>query len=271
MLTFLIILSQDPYRRTQVRPPKTPCKPDTSKMSSIQERLVRANIERDNMLAALADDKMYKEATQPGAPAYAVERWNKRAARRALERACRLQHSIPPGPWDDDLDNYPGSEYVVDIGDGYEAVLNRDRYWMWRIYVRIPADHPFVGKHYDNLFINVTYSEGNMFGFYLRESYTSSPYYIYSTYDSAETFNPMFPQRYVNYERALEMAKELKEKFQAARLNPAEYLVNAEEVEEENNEGDAPPAEAPPAAAPPAAAPAPKKPASYKAALLGNR
>ena len=245
-------------------------------MSSIQERLVRANIERDNMLAAIADDAMYKAATAPGAHASVVERWNKRAARRTLERECRLQHSIAPGPWDDDLDNYPGSEYVVDIGDGYEAVLRRDRYWMFRIYVRIPADHPFVGKHYDDLFINVTYSKDNMFGFYLRESYKSSPYYIYSTYDRVETFNPMFAQSYVNYVRALEMAKELKAKFQAARLNPAEYDARYEEVEEEDNEGgalpvEAPPAEAPPAAAPPAAAPAPNKPVSYKAALLGNR
>ena len=254
-------------------------------MSSIQERLVLANIERDNMLAAIADDAMYKAATAPGAHASVVERWNKRAARRALERECRLQHSIAPGPWDDDLDNYPGSEYVVNIGDGYEAVLKRDVYWMWRIYVRIPADHPFVGKHYDDLYMHVTYSVDNMFGFYLPESYTASPHFRYSEYNRIETFNILetfYRQKYVNYERALEMANELKEKFQAARLNPADYARYEEEevlhgmprhgVPYGAHAAEAPPAEALPAAAPPAAvAPAPKKPVSYKAALLGNR
>ena len=230
-------------------------------MSSIRERLVRANIERDNMLAAISDEVMYKEATQPGVHASVVERWNKRAARRRrFER--RVQHSIAPGPWDDDLDNYPpGKDYVVDIGDGYEAVLNRDRYWMWRIYVRIPMNHPFVGKHYDDIHMGVTYSEGNMFGYYLQESYTSSPHYVYTEYDRVETFNPMYARKYVDYERALEMAKELKGEFVKAHANPKEYLV-CEEAEEEVEEVAA-------VAEPPKVEP--KKPMSYKAALLGKQ
>ena len=234
-------------------------------MSSIHARLVRANIERDNMLVAIADEVMYKVATQPGVHASVVERWNKRAARRTLERERGVQHSIAPGPWDEDLDNYPpGKDYVVDIGDGYEAVLNRDRYWMWRIYVRIPMNHPFVGKHYDELFMSVTFSEGNMFGFYLPESYTASPHYIYTTYDRVETFKPMFPRKYVDYERALEMAKELKGEFVKALTNPEVYMPGYMPFEEtEGGVED----EVAAVAEPPKE---PKKPMSYKAALLGK-
>ena len=186
-------------------------------MSSIRNRLVVANIERDNMLAAISDEEMYKEATRVGAYSFAVEKWNKRAARRAMERARGLQHSIPPGPWDSDLDNFPPGEYVIDIGDGYNAVLNRDQYWMWRIYVCIPADHPFVGKHYDDLNIRVTYSSGNKFGYYLSESYASSPYFLYTEYNRVEQLTSSH-RSYVNYDSALEMAKELKKEFVEAAV-----------------------------------------------------
>lgn len=240
-------------------------------MSSIRARLVQANIERDNMLAAIADEEMYKEATRPYAHASVVERWNKRAARRALERKWGLQHSIPPGPWDNDLDNYlPGKEYTVDIGDGYEAVLNRNSSWMWRIYVRIPEDHPYVGRQYDDIpEMGVTYSVGNMFGFYLPESYTSSPCFFYSEYNNLEEFKTMYPRKYADYTRALEMAKELKEQFMEARKNPVAKVEREEEeidpLEElligrfaEKAKVEEPKVE-------------PKKPMSYKDALKGRK
>lgn len=208
-------------------------------MSSIRARLVQANIERDNILAYYADEDLrwkatdtWNEATRTTCPApeSAVKRWTKRQKRREIEREQGLQHSIRPGPWDEDLDKRPpGIEYCYPLGDGYTAVLNRDRYWMWRIYVFIPENHPYVGRHYDDIDIAVTYSEGAKFGYYLPESYTASPYYIYTESDRVETFNPMFPSKYVDYERALELAKELKEQFEKARENPVAKVEREEE------------------------------------------
>ena len=194
--------------------------------ASLSKRLMQANIERDNALAAMADEKLQSEATHIGSD-YLKERWQKRQARRALEALEGLQHAIPPGPWDDDLDNYlPGMEYIEDIDDGYSAVLRRSwMTWMWIICIRIPSDHPLVGKPYQSLpRIQLTYSKDNEFGYVLPTTFTGTPAFFHSTSARVEHYTSMyFMESYVDYRKAIELARKLKADFVMAQKNPSEF------------------------------------------------
>jgi hypothetical protein len=105
--------------------------------------LARAKIARDNAMAAAADEKMRRAAES----FYATEEerlaYDRRWARRRTEKTGGLQHAIPPGPWDEDLDTYPmGSPYEVPLGGGYKATLSRGwSTWAWYAKVTLPEGH----------------------------------------------------------------------------------------------------------------------------------
>lgn len=172
------------------------------------QRLCLVNIERANLLATLADERLAEDRSDRG-----KERLALRKARRAFE--ADLQHLVPPGPWDSDLDMYPpGKEYTFDLGDGYEGMVRRSGESLsWNVYVRIPKDHPLVGKSYFDLYDlgrDLTYSEGNMFGLDHGHSWDRVPHVFYHNLNCLEDHDR---GEYTTYKMALEDAKGLKDFF----------------------------------------------------------
>lgn len=110
------------------------------------EDRVKRDIERDNSLAAAADEMLKRDTTPAGTARYA-----KRLSRRVWERSIGLQHSIPPGPWDRDLDMYHEKEYSVALAGGYTVILRRSSTGgcTWNVYVSLPPGHCSTGRHYD--------------------------------------------------------------------------------------------------------------------------
>lgn len=179
------------------------------------QRLCLVNIERANLLATLADERLAEDRSDRG-----EERLALRKARRAFE--AHLQHLVPPGPWDNDLDMYPpGKEYTFDLGDGYEGMVRRSGESLsWNVYVRIPKDHPMVGKDYNDLYDligNLTYGRGNMFGIDHGHSWDRTPHVFYHDLNGLEDHDR---GDYTTYEEAVEEAKYLKEAFKKHEKKP---------------------------------------------------
>jgi hypothetical protein len=185
----------------------------------LYKRLSAADCERDNILAAIADRKLEEDARLYD---WAKPYWEKRQSRRAKEREQHLKHSIPPGPWDTDLDNYHQDEYVVDLEDGYQAVLRRNVYWSWNGYVRLPEGHCAIGLDY-NVFgydhpddvplspMEITYGYGSEFGFDHAAWGHSWPYRNYSPV--AYGYNAGSSHDYLDYQYTLKQCKELADYF----------------------------------------------------------
>ena len=112
-----------------------------AKMELESQRRIELRIALCNHQAAAADIELELSVDTRDS-----ERLTRRKARRALEAG--LQHAVPPGPWDDDLDMYPpGQEYKIDLGDGYEGILERHpERWFWIGRIRLPAGHCCIGK-----------------------------------------------------------------------------------------------------------------------------
>jgi len=89
-------------------------------------------------------ESIYTTEPKPLCATRAKSDWEKRCARRNLERAHGF--IIPPGEWDDDLDTYGLEEYPVELSPtltalGYTAFVRRGRKWTWNGYVRVPDNH----------------------------------------------------------------------------------------------------------------------------------
>jgi hypothetical protein len=158
---------------------------------------------RAYLRAQLADKALMEAATMEkvwyGVKTVPTEesksRWAKRQARRAFEQKQGL--IVPPGEWDDDLDNYPTGERVevalpADlVAKGYRAHAARScRSLTWNGYVVLPNDSPIVvlGKsNYDFFYHHerplgmpsvtqeVTWFENNEVGWDHGHSYDVSP------------------------------------------------------------------------------------------------
>lgn len=77
--------------------------------------------------------------------------WELRQARRAFEYSRCLV--VPPGPWDSDLDAYPGTkDYPVKLppelaAKGYTAYAKRTyESRTWNGYVSLPPSHPYLAE-----------------------------------------------------------------------------------------------------------------------------
>jgi hypothetical protein len=102
---------------------------------TLTRQLREVDLQRDHARAMLADAHLSGEAAA------------KRAARRAKELITHGTYTRP-GPWDDDMDNYPETSYEEDAGDGYRIRINRARDGTYNGYAIIPASHPYIGCHY---------------------------------------------------------------------------------------------------------------------------
>jgi hypothetical protein len=92
--------------------------------------------------------------------------WERRKSRREVERR-QGDVIIPNGPWNNDLDEYHGSQpYPVKLpaelhSKGYRAHAIRNFYtWTWNGYVSVPTAHPFFAEATNADFFYDCYSKG---------------------------------------------------------------------------------------------------------------
>lgn len=74
------------------------------------------------------------------------------------------------GVWDSDLDKYPEKEYTFTASCGYQCSIKRNTQWTYCGYVKLPEDHPYYEKNYDDIHDihvhgDLTYSKDGTFGF----------------------------------------------------------------------------------------------------------
>jgi len=190
----------------------------------MEARLAAIEIERCNLRAAMADHEL-QSAVEKGS--FSRECLERRQARRALEKG--LQHAIPPGPWDDDLDRYPLGDYTVDLGDGYTGTLRRGAStWTWLCYIRLPAGHCCIGKNYGDLSdrytfpTELTYGLADTFGFDHGGRYDLAPHYHF-----AGTREDLYADKgtYTKYEIAQKELKQLKAYFKKLETNRREAIL----------------------------------------------
>ncbi len=124
---------------------------------SLMDQLRALDAQRDALRAAIADADLLcakppwgitgteKESIWVAEQQAKVDR---RAARRVWEKA--RYGTIPPGPWDEDLDKHQGNVIAWDLGDGYSGRLNRNGNAGWNYYITVPAGHALWGKDYED-------------------------------------------------------------------------------------------------------------------------
>jgi hypothetical protein len=100
--------------------------------------------------------------------------WQKRIGRRMVESLTNT--IIPPGPWDDDLDEYHQhmagtgfhSFYHFDIGNGWKGHLQRgSRGWAWGGFIHVPENCVLEIDEFDldGAPQVITYQDGSGFAF----------------------------------------------------------------------------------------------------------
>lgn len=197
------------------------------------ERRAVEQIQEANRLAEEKDEEYRQAALAPGASDQVRQAWVQRQERITLERSLirtgELQHRIPPGPWDEDLEMYPhGREFVGNLGnvnDGYMYRLIRNDDWSWNGYIILPEGHVCSGKFYDYFNdlgdalpvniprapIELTYSAGNIFGFDCMHRWDLRPGArfprIIDLYPQAD------PPVYTTFDQALQKLNDLKNYF----------------------------------------------------------
>jgi hypothetical protein len=200
----------------------------------MESRLVAIEIERCNILAALADEEL-REAVRLNS--FGPECLAKREARRALEKG--LQHAIPQGPWDYDIDEYPaGKDYTVDLDDGYGGILRRaGSTWTWLAYIRLPAGHCCIGKDYDDLHHRWTFPHeltygpsswehrsADLFGIDHGSRCDLAPHHHFLGYAEDKWANT---GTYTTYAMAVEKLRELKTRFQELEAKHREEILGS--------------------------------------------
>ena len=189
----------------------------------MEARLAAIEIERCNLLAAIADQEL-RTAVERGD--FGRECLELREARRALETG--LQHAIPPGPYDHDLDRYPLGDYTVALGDGYMGTLRRGAAsWTWLGYIRLPAGHSCIGKEYSRLSydhafpVELTYGVADTFGFDHGNRCDLAPHHRFT---GTKEDRYADKGRYTTYEGALEELRQLKAIFQELETKNREAM-----------------------------------------------
>lgn len=193
---------------------------------ALMTELRMADKRRDHIRAQLADADLYEKlryASWNPDPEYKAKmeiKIAKRAARRAKELAEYGMY-IRPGRWDDDLDEYQEPSYIEDVGDGYCIELHRHYDKTYNGYVRLPEDHPYIGKAYDYFHegavprppVCLTYASGNKYGFCYGSAVKP---YDYGYYSAATNYNTeMEGMGYISYESMRKDCLKLVEYFKS--------------------------------------------------------
>lgn len=190
------------------------------------EKQISALLREMNGYRAMLADAEMKEAIFGRAT---PEQIAKRAYRRRKERERNA--IVPPGPWDEDLDNYPELSYTVDLGDGYTGKISRSMFMTWNGYVTVPnEDHWSVGKaltssywEYPGCPATITYHERLTVGFDHCNGYDVYPYDPVPELSRRNYWMPQVPKEneYITYEKAMEEVKALAEFLKKDPRTPA--------------------------------------------------
>ena len=146
------------------------------------------------------------------------EQIEKREARRFKER--KLGIVVPPGPWDEDLDNYPEQSYEFDLGEGFTGKISRSMFMTWNGYVIVPEGHWSIGHNYTEHddrpnsnyadLAHITYHNDRTIGFDHCHSYDVKPV---DPLPDLNRYNYWLPtptkENYTTYEMAIAEVKEL--------------------------------------------------------------
>lgn len=63
-------------------------------------------------------------------------------------------HHLLPGPWNQDFKNHPELKYQFTYKN-YDCSVRRGGMWAWCGYVKIPVNHPYHNKNFDDMDIDV--------------------------------------------------------------------------------------------------------------------
>ena len=207
---------------------------------SVDTDLARAKISRDNALAAVADAEMRLAAAAVGATEETRQAYQRRLSRRRAERTAGIQHVIPPGPWDADLDAYhKNGSYEVALEGGYKATLQRGwMTWSWNGYLTLHEGHCCHGVDYlafdcyghlghigGGPPVNLTFgrpSEG-VFGFDHGNTWDGWPYRAWFTGNEREESNG--GGEYMDFAAVLEEIRGLADFFHRVESDHREEVV----------------------------------------------
>jgi hypothetical protein len=176
-------------------------------------RILEATLREVNKLRANLDD-LHMENIECNA-----EGFSKRATRRIREREIGIV--IPPGPWDEDLDNYPERSYEFDLGDGFTGKISRSMFMTWNGYVIVPEGHWSVGRNYTEHddrpnssyadLAHITYHNDRTIGFDHCHSYDAKPLDPLPNLNKQNYWlpTPIRKEDYTTYEMAIAEVKEL--------------------------------------------------------------
>ena len=177
----------------------------------IERNLESVLREADGLRVVLADMDLKTRTYNKATP----EQIAKREARRFSERERGIM--IPPGPWDEDLDNYPQRSYEFDLGDGFTGKISRSLYMTWNGYVIVPKGHWSIGHNYTEhdqqlpKLASITYHDDRTIGFDHCHSCDAKPL---NTLIDLNRHNYWLPdpakkESYTTYEMAIAEVKEL--------------------------------------------------------------
>lgn len=225
--------------------------------TAIEKQLREMDRQRNHLRAQMADVALRANLTQGDrefwlSPETRAERkaaLEARIAKRAARRATEMKRYgcyTPPGPWDDDLDNYQEISVEEDVEGGYKIRITRVYDLTFNAYVIIPAEHPVVGRDYDFFHdgaipsspVTLTYGgrldakDGRTYGFYHNS--TSPLGDSRAQYDPYNYFNTDKTGGYVTFEVMRTDALKLVDYFKSiASLPPLPPLHDCPKCGEE--------------------------------------
>jgi hypothetical protein len=229
--------------------------------TAIEKQLRALDRQRDHMRAQMADVAMRADLAQVNrefwvAPEVRAERkaaLEARIAKRTARRAAEMERSgcyVPPGPWDEDLDNHQEHTVEEEVEGGYKIRIVRTRDLTFNAYAIIPSDHPMVSRDYDSFHdgdipappVPLTYGgrnveEGRVYGFYYNS--TSPLGNTYGRYDSFNYFNTDKTGGYFTFEVMRTNALKLVDYFKSiAHLPPPPPSHDCPKCGEELSDGE---------------------------------
>jgi hypothetical protein len=86
----------------------------------------------------------------------------------------------------EDKNNYPQEEYILfhtnPLYDSYELTIKRNLFGAYCVYVKLPNNHPDIGKDYDDIDLDVhgglTYGNHNTFGIDFSHIHDFNPEFL---------------------------------------------------------------------------------------------
>jgi hypothetical protein len=192
----------------QANPSPIPSKSKPYRMISLT---AQDDLRRDQLLRiAEADTIIKNHAMSHDASPLDKTIWQKRMGRRMVESFTNT--IIPPGPWDDDLDEYHQhmagtgfhSFYHFDIGNGWKGHLQRgSRGWAWGGFIHVPENCVLEIDDFDldGAPQVITYQDGSGFAFdHDRHSWDVQPaLYEFNKLHAANPADLPPPKAYLSF------------------------------------------------------------------------